>query len=122
MFKILNSISSKKPKFEGEELANYNPFMICRFLSMGDDTALFANEASKMSGLPDELQYTFLYHGINKKRRYFKYIKGSKKEKNLANICTYYQCNEEVGMEYLDILSDSEVKEINLLYEKKGEQ
>lgn len=119
MFKILNSISNKQDFFEGEDLKEYNPFMINRFLAMGNDTILFANEASKMSNIPKELQYLFLYHGINKKKRYFKYIKGDIKEQSIKNICNYYQVREDVGLEYLDILSNEQIKEINSLYEKR---
>lgn len=119
LFDILNSISNKQKHYSKDELDNYNPFMIARFLSMGDDTIFFAHEVSKMSSLPNQLQYEFLYKGINKKKRYFKYIKGEKKEKSLGNICKYYNVREEVGLEYLEILTNTQIKEINSLYEEK---
>jgi hypothetical protein len=121
LFDYLNNISNGKEDVSGSEefQSEYNEFMINRFLSMSMDTIFFANEASKMYNLPKKLQYQFLFHGISKKNRYFKYAKADKIDKSIKNIIEYYHVRHEVALEYLELLSKDQLKEINLLYEGK---
>jgi len=114
LFDILNNISNGKKDISDEEdfEKEYNPFMINRFLAMDSSTLFFANEATKMSHLPKKAQYLFLFKGIDKKKRYFKYAKGEKNSKSVKKIAEYYQVNEERALEMSELLSKEKIKEI----------
>jgi len=121
IFDILNSISHTKVDLSEEEDFDreYNAFMINRFLSLDESTVFYANEASKMSNLPGVVQYQFLLNSIPKKKRYFKYVKGVKKSKEINTIKTHFQVNESVAMELLEILTTKQLKKIKDFYGKR---
>ena len=120
LFDIINNISnSKKDDISEHEdfQKEYNPFMVNRFLSMDHSTLFFANEASKMSSLPKHMQYHFLFHGVDKKKRYFKYVKQDKSIENIDYVCMYYQINKEKAVEIIQLLSDNQIKQIKSIFD-----
>lgn len=122
LFSILNNISNgKKSLVDHEDFKKeYNCFMINRFLAMDNSTVFFANEVSKMSTLPKRMQYEFLFHGINKTKRYFKYAKAAAtKTKDVENVAKHFSVNKERAIELLGILSKAQIKEINLIFEDR---
>lgn len=121
IFDILNSLSYTKIDLSEEEdfEREYNAFMINRFLSMSEDTVFYANETTKMSSLPNNVQYQFLLNSIPKKKRYFKYAKGEKKSKEINIVKTHFQINESVAMEFLEILTPKQIKSIKDFYKNR---
>ena len=122
LFDFLKSISETKEElFELQDFdKKYPPFMINRFLSVSRDTIMFANIMSQCSHLPKKLQYAFYLKGVDKKKRYFQYVGKSKDNtKQLEAVMTYYQCSQEHGMEYLEILTKEQIKKIKSLYAKR---
>ena len=122
LFDFLKSISETK-----EDLAEYQyfekdypPFMINRFLAAAQDTLFFSNIMSQLSHLPKKLQYAFYLSGIDKKKRYFQYSSGKKDtSKELKAIVKYYNCSQTDGLEFLEILTTDQVKDIMKIFEKR---
>jgi hypothetical protein len=122
LFDFLKSVSETKEELYEYQYfeKDYPPFMINRFLSASQDTLFFAYIMSQFDHLPKKLQYSFYLLGIDKKKRYFQYSgKGKDKSKDLKTIVEYYQCSKEQGMEYLKLLSEDQIKQINKIYEKR---
>lgn len=126
LFDFLKSISdTKEALFELEDLGKkYPAFMLNRFLSASQDTLFYANIMSQMSHLPNELQYAFYYHGIDKKKRYFQYSGKGKKDKTeeVESIVKYYNCSREQALDYRDMLSDEQVERIVNVFSKRVEK
>ena len=122
LFDFLKSVSDTKENLvdHDEFEKKYSPFMLNRFLSVQQDTTFFANIMSQFPHLPKKLQYLFFLYGIDKKKRYFQYAgKGKDKSKHLGNIVKYYQCSKEQAVEYLELLSDEQLKKIKSMFDKR---
>ena len=122
LFDFLKIISETKEELFDYQYfeKDYPPFMINRFLSASQDTLFFANIISQLDHLPKKLQYTFYLKGVEKKRRYFQYNgKGKDSSKALKTIVKHYQCSKEQGLEYLELLTTEQIKQINELYTKR---
>ncbi len=114
LFDILDDISYNKKEIlqEEEDFKEYNPFMINRFLSMDGTTLFLADFINRISHIPKKMQYLFYLFGIDKKKRFFKYQKKGATGDNIKLIKKYYNCNDRKALEILDILSETQIKEI----------
>jgi len=125
LFDFLKSVSETKEElFDWETFEkDYPPFMINRFLAAAQDTIFYANTMSYLSHLPKKLQYAFLLYGIDKKKRYFQYTgKGEGSANDLKNTTKYYNCSKEQAMEYLELLTDEQIQNINNFFGKRIER
>jgi hypothetical protein len=126
-FDFVNAINTTKEDLirntDNPELAekDYNPFLVNRALSYFPDTVAFANEMNRLSHLPHIMQNDFYLNIIRKRKRFSKWHK-TKKDKNAMIIAEYYQCSMKRAMEYLSILTDTQIKEIEKRLQKGGLQ
>jgi len=118
LFDYLNSIFLKN---KIDDLSAYSPFIINRFLSMDKELLPFAFFVNFNSPFwTKELQYEFLFYAIPKKKRFIKYVKNKgKKLEKLKIIQDWFKINEEEAKEYLKILNDKQIKEIEKILKSK---
>ena len=108
-FDFLNSINFSKEKLD---INDYNPFMVNRGLSYFYDTVLLANEMNRNSFVDNDIQYQFLLSSVNKKKRFSKWHKRQKPAEVVKLICEFYQISEKTAEEYLSIMKDEQIQQI----------
>ena len=114
-FDYVNSILlDKKIKMRGTENdqlmeAGFNPWLTNNALSYHEDTILIANIVNQYHQLPKRAQYELLMATVRPKRRQFKKWAKTVEDSDLALICEVYNCNKQVGQQYLSILSPEQV-------------
>jgi len=110
-FDYLNSINYTKEDLmiDEESEEGYNPFMINRGLSYFSDTVLIANEMNMNAHLDNRLQYDFLMDLVRKRKRFSKWMKPNT-SKHLESIMLYYNVSEQKASQYLELLSDKQLK------------
>lgn len=116
-FDYVNSINSKD--YIMTEDADYNWFIVNRAFSMYPDTIFFANEANKLSNLPVDMQYDYLYGTVSKRKRFAKWPK-KQKDEDLALIREYYKYSVETARLVLSVLNDDQLAEIRKRIEQGG--
>lgn len=88
-FDITSNINEKKGLLDIAE-TGYEPYMVNRVLSNTQDSVFFANEMNTCWGLPKDMQYAFLYHGLPKKKRFGKWHKNQDDKEELAVIQEFF--------------------------------
>ena len=118
LFDHLNNLSEKKIEFNPEDHKNYEPYMINRFVSMCDLFIPLVNEINRYD-VPKELHYKYYLNSIPKRKQFFKYISKKKDEhkENRKNVMKYFQCGSKDVVEYLKILTEEQLEEINKKFE-----
>lgn len=113
-FDYVNSITLNKKNMmrdsENDTLAEkgYNGFIVNKALSYFPDTLLHANLMNQYHQLDNRPQYEFLLNSIRPKKRFAKWVKDAG-DKDLEMVCEYYQCNENLGKDYLSLLSSKQL-------------
>lgn len=121
IFDVLNNISSSQKKKIDEDdpvfLKGYSsPFMINRFLGGHIDTLLLSNEINKYPFVDKYAQYLFLFHGVRKKKRFFK-MSGKTKNSNIELIQKYYGYSRSKALSVLQMFDQ---KDLDALEERMG--
>lgn len=121
LFPTLDSINSKKEYLmQGEiDRKEYNSFMVNRGLSQFMDTVLFANEMNKYYSLDKDMQYDFYFYSIPKGKRFSKWAK-SNTSKDAELVMKAYNINRSRALEYLNLLSEDNIKELEELMNPGG--
>lgn len=114
IFDILNSISFTKEDLSDRDEFNkeFNPFMINRFLSMSPDTIFYAELMNRNYQINNKNMYKILMNLIPKKKRYFKYEKGESSDEMITVVMKYFNVNQNVANQYVQILNENEKKQI----------
>jgi len=113
-FDYVNSINQNKKNLmrdsENDTLSEkgYNAFIINKALSYFPDTLLHANLMNQYHQLDNRPQYEFLLNSIRPKKRFAKWVKDAG-DKDLEIVCAYYQCNRNIGRDYLSLLSSEQI-------------
>lgn len=97
----------------------YPTFMINRALSQYADTVILVNEMNRYPSLDAKLHYDFLYHTIDKKRRFSKWAKATKNE-TINTIVEAYNISPRKAEEISDILSDEDIENLKSYLYKGG--
>lgn len=123
LFDFVGSISETKQYiFDEDTKSVYNAFMINKAMMQHLDTILLANETNKLQGLTDEMHHDFLFYAVDPKKRYGKWAK--KQDKDHQDVIQYlqdhYQINNERALEYLKLLPDEEIDNIETKLKNKG--
>jgi hypothetical protein len=96
------------------------PFLINKSLSANIDTIFLSNEMNRRHFLDNKLQYDFLFHSVRKyKRKYQKWLKYDE-TKNVEVIKCYYNCSTQKAEEYINILTEDQIKCISEKLDKGG--
>ena len=113
-FDYVNSITQSKKNMmrdtENDTLAEkgYSAFLINKALSYFPDTILHANLMNQYHQLENRPQYEFLLNSVRPKKRFAKWVKDAG-DKDLEIVCEYYQCNPNLGKDYLSLLSSKQL-------------
>lgn len=91
-FDYVKSITdTKKNIIDSEEMEKeYKPTIVNRAFSHFVDTIFIANEINKYHNLDKKLQYDYLFHAVQKKKRFAKWPKKLENE-DLSLIMEYYK-------------------------------
>ena len=115
IFDILKDLSYTK-KFEFEDIEKeYNVYMINRFLSMHPETIFYAYYLNNY-GIDKRSHFLFLKYGLDKKKRFFEYVKTVTQEE-INIICEYYDCSKNEAHDYFELLDEDDINNMkNSLY------
>lgn len=112
-FDWVKSITETKENLlETEEVKNYNPFITNKALSHQLDCLMFCNEMNLRSYLDKDIQYSFLFNSIKKKKRYSCWEK-KQIDDDLKYIKKYYNFNNEKAHQALKLLSREQIDYIH---------
>lgn len=119
-FDYIKSINTKDAYiFNQEEEKNYNAHIVNIGLSFFTDTIFLVNEANKYN-LNGQKHYDFLFYAIEPRKRYSKWFKKQEDQTRLESISEYFDISLEKAKEYMKILSDSQMTEIERIIKHKG--
>jgi hypothetical protein len=116
-FDFLKSINTTKCNLirtsDNPELMEkeYAPYIVNRGLSLFQDTIMFANEMNRLHALPKIMQYEFYLNIVRKRKRYSKWHK-PKEDHQIQVISDYYGFSMERAKDYIGILSDDDITEL----------
>lgn len=94
------------------DIKDYSPWMINKSLSFIKDTIFFANEMNKSFNLDKDIQRDFYKYGIPRGKRFGKWEKQLKVPELVEKIAEYFCINKNVATQYVSLLSDSELKQL----------
>jgi len=124
-FDYVQAVSdSKKDLMRGTENdtlveKGYNPFLTNKPLSYHPDAILHANEMNILHHLDNKLQFDYFINTLRKRKRFSKWSK-PQEDATLSMVCDYYQCNKQIGLQYLKILTRDQIDTIKEKQEKGG--
>lgn len=112
-FDFVKDISHDKKDIMVDEIEekNYAPFLTNKSLSYHQDSVFFANEMNSRHHLDNRLQFLFLLNTLRKRQRFSQWQKPYISKK-LDTIKKYYQISTLKAKEYMEVLSDKEVREL----------
>ena len=116
-FEYVKSINEKK---ELRDLSGYNPFLTNRAFAYHMDTILYAEEMNQYHNLSPTLQYDFYYHSVRRGRR-FGFPPKVEDDHNLQLVMDYFQCSKQKAIEYLRVLTLSDISGIIQQSDKGGQ-
>jgi hypothetical protein len=121
-FDWLNDINWDKKNLIKEDPSlekSYNGFMVNRGLSYFPDSLFYANEMNRFPQLDKKLQYDFLLNSIAKRKRFSKWSKQENSD-HLTLVKDYYKCSNAKAMEYLSILTEEQLKNLQQILSTGG--
>jgi|TARA_R110000851_G_scaffold157287_2_gene300092 hypothetical protein len=112
-FDFVKSVSYDKKDImvDAVEENAYAPFLINKSLSYHQDSLFMTNEMNNRSHLDNRLQYVFLLNTLRKRQRFSKWEKPYLSKK-LETIKSYYKISTLKAKEYMEVLSDKQVREL----------
>ena len=109
-FDFINSINNKDGgEIIEENEKQYNSFIVNRFFSFFNDTIFFANEINRFASvLTNQQQFDFYYHALSKKRRYTKWVRENKSDKEEIDlIIEATNCSKRDAKELLSFIDET---------------
>jgi len=117
-FDFLKLVHDKSIRWEDlneDEQKAYNTFIINKALSFNSNYLDIANRIQHYTPTPKE-SFKYFQSMTSDKFKYNKWIKGSKSKsfnsELLFKIANYLECSKQQAVEYLNILSKKEVKDL----------
>lgn len=127
MFKTLTSALDPKKQPTQEEIQKIPSFIFTRWLSGSPHAIGAANAINLYADIPIENQYYMIKNAFAGKIKYIPYPKNitEDKLKKVQFIADYFKISEEKAQEYLEFISEKELKQIVDIYteyelKKKG--
>lgn len=125
LFDVLKEVTKNQTPWDeltDEFKKEYSQFMINRFAS---SINLYIGPLAELDKykVSDKVHHQYITSFFIKKDHYFNY-KAYKKEKNpdenaIPFLCKYFEIGAREAAQYLDLMSDEEIKEICLLYKTR---
>lgn len=97
----------------------YSPYLINKYLSMDVTTVLYASEMNLRAGLSKRMQYDYYLHAIEKRNRFFRYVKETSDD-NVALVKEYFGYSKNKAKEALLLLSQDDLEHIKTRLNKGG--
>ncbi|SVE34765.1 uncharacterized protein METZ01_LOCUS487619 [marine metagenome] len=112
-FDFVKSVSQTKIDLMVDEVEEkaYQPFLINKALSYHQDSVFFTNEMNIRHGVDNRLQYVFFLNTLRKRQRFSKWSKPYISKK-LDVIKKHYQVSTKIAKEYVELLTDKQMKEL----------
>lgn len=127
LFAIVDSLNFDKVDYLRDDKSDtpkekdYIPFLVNRSMSNYIDSALYSNEMNLRYVLSSQMQHDYFINSLRKAKKYG--VKWSKvlDNDNAMLIQEYYKVNKKRALEYLKILTDSDIEAIKDSMFKGGE-
>jgi len=112
-FDFVKSVSYDKKDIMVDDIEEkaYTPFLTNKSLSYHQDSIFFSNEMNGRSHLENRLQYLFFLNTLRKRQRFSSWEKPYVSKK-IETIKDYYKISSQTAKEYMEILSDKQVREL----------
>jgi hypothetical protein len=115
LFDWLNQITYHKQPwntFTDEDKAEFNTYMIHRFISMNSNYIDVVNLIQQYPDCSKKNVYQFYCNLLPKQKAFFKYIKSGIKNdlETIKAIAEYYQCSTREAKEYINIVDVDVIK------------
>ena len=112
-FDFVKSVSYDKNDLMVDEVEEkaYQPFLINKALSYHQDSVFLTNEMNVRHGVDNRLQYMFFLNTLRKRQRFSKWQKPYVSKK-LDTVKEYYQISTREAKDYVEILSDKQIREL----------
>ena len=112
-FDFVKSVSYDKKDIMVDDIEEkaYQPFLINKALSYHQDSVFFANEMNVRGSVDNRLQYLFYLNTLRKRQRFSSWVKPYISKK-LDVIKKYYQISQKEAKEYVNLLSDKNLREL----------
>jgi len=88
---------------------DFSPYIINKFFSMGKGTIFYANEMNRYPNTCKKMVYDFYIHGVRKGKQFNPWAKPDKKEEDILLLMEYYQVNERVATQYVELLDEDDI-------------
>ena len=112
-FDFVKSVSYDKKDIMVDDIEEkaYQPFLINKALSYHQDSVFFSNEMNQRTNVDNRLQYLFFLNTLRKRQRFSSWSKPYISKK-LDVIKKYYQISQKEAKEYVNLLSDKQLREL----------
>ena len=112
-FDFVKSVSSSKENIMVDEIAekSYAPFLVNKSLSYHEDAVFLSNEMNCHHGVDNRLQYLFFLNTLRKRQRFSQWQKPYISKK-LDTIKDYYQISTREAKDYVELLSDKQLRDL----------
>lgn len=119
-FEHIKNLHTKKLKWEDmseEDRKSFNVYIINKGLSLNPDYIKLVQYIDRFSnGILDEKTiFKFYYNTLPKFYKFYKWPKNTKdeeKEELVGFVRTYYECSRNEALDYINILSKDQLKDI----------
>lgn len=109
-FDFVNSINDKRYLMVSPDVERmYVPFVVNRSLCASVDTLPYIQFLNKCPGLPNKMQYDYLYHGLRKMKRFGKWVKNEKHE-YLEDVIKFYKVSQAKATEICERLTTEQLQ------------
>jgi hypothetical protein len=122
VFDFVNDIGFTKEYLYTEQTkSKYESFIVNRAMSQHSDSIMYANEMNKYPELNKVLQHDFYFYVLSRKKRYGKWAKADKEDEAVLNlIIKHYKVNRVHAKQYLELMTDENIKALKNTYEVGG--
>ena len=112
-FDFVKSVSYDKKDLMVDEVEEkaYQPFLLNKSLSYHQDSIFLTNEMNVRHGADNRLQYMFFLNTLRKRQRFSQWSKPYISKK-IDTVKQYYQISIREAKDYVNLLSDKQVREL----------
>jgi len=115
-------ILNKKTRYPtSDEIKSGSQWMLNRMFSCSPTFYPLAVEMNMYSTLDNKLHFDCYYFGIPKNKNFIQYnAKKAKTDQLILMIAEFYNCNENIAKDYLELLTKEEIKTVEDYFNKRG--
>jgi hypothetical protein len=122
VFDIINNICNSRTVLSKEQIEGvYNPFMVNKGMSYYQDTAFYAEEASRFpASVPLYDQYLYYFNIVPKRKRFAPWAKKQSTTDDVLAIQDIFGVSTKVALSYIESIPQEEVQKIIDLASRGG--